>query len=425
MTKKFYDVFPPNVKKPEKKSEIFKVVEKKKLILPSFNPKKYLIVLIGFVFIFLLSSYTVFSKAKIIIWPVTEEISFSDKIEVKSSEIIIDFENKIIPGEIFEIKEEESRIFASSGKETTGKKAEGRLKVYNNHSSNNQTLVENTRFISTDGKLFYSTERIVIPGKREEGGKSIPGEIEVSIRAAEVGDEYNIDKVSKFSVPGLHGTALYTTIYAENKEPISGGQVGDFSVVTKNDVEAARELLINDLKDRAKLKLQEEISKDFLVDSDFIESEVLEESFNPGIGESSNSFEYSIKINLKILSFKKSHLEEMAKNILMSQFKDNENKEIFNGKEIFHESLDLNFELNLINFREGRAVLYLDLKALSYMDINKDFFKESLSKKKNQEVEMIMNNYSDISEYKISRWPFWVKSLPKKEKINLEVKIKQ
>ncbi len=424
MTKKFYDVFPPNVKRTEIKSDFFEVTKKRRKNLISFDFKKIIVVFTAFVFLFILSSYTVFSKAKIIIFPTTENVSFSGKVEVNSKEISVDFENKVIPGEIFEIKEEESRIFASSGKESTGKKAEGKLKVYNNHSSNYQTLVENTRFISADGKLFYSTERIVIPGRRNEGGKIIPGETIVSVRAAEIGEDYNIDKTSKFSVPGLHGTALYTTIYAENEGPIIGGHVGDVSVITKDDIESARNLLINDLKDRAKIKLQEEISNDFVIDDKLIENEILEEFFSPGIGESANSFEYSLKINLKIISFKRNNLNGLIKDILISQFQDDEIISIFNSRDICDEKLEVDFEPELINFREGRVILNFDSKALSYLDVNKDLFKEIIEKKKIKEVEITMGNYSEISELKIKRWPFWVKSLPSKEKINLEIKIK-
>ena len=373
---------------------------------------------------FTTASHTLFLKAEIIIWPETSEAYFSEKIEIDSSAIISDYENRLIVGEIFEIEKEESRSFFSSGKEGKGKKAEGTLKVYNNYSSSPQPLVANTRFISADGKLFYSTERITIPGRREEKGKTVPGEIEVLIRAAEEGKEYNIERTSKFSIPGLQGTALYTSIYAENPEPISGGYSGELHLITEQDIKDAKNVLLSDLSEKARTELEEKILSGFVIEKELIEEEILEESFSPGIGENSELFQYSMKINLRIISFKKSDFEKIIEVYLNEvPYNQEKNEEIFPKKEIFKESLEFDFRPEIINFRGGRAVLNVDSSILVYSGINERAFKKSLARKKLEEVETIMKNYSEIEKFELKYRPFWIKAMPNENKIKITLRI--
>ncbi len=425
MAKKIYDIYPPHIKK-EKESMISSQKNKKnkKNSLSFFSFKKISIFTIVVLLIFVLASHTVFLKAKIVIWPKTTEASYLGEITVDSSVYSLNLENGVIPAEIFEIREKESRTFNSSGKETEGKKAEGILKVYNNYSFSPQSLVENTRFISADGKLFHSTKRITIPGKKSEGGRVVPGEVEVLVKAAEAGEEYNIERTSKFSVPGLQGTALYTEIYAENIEPITGGHLGELPLITEEDIENAREVLISDLSNKAKSKIKEESAGGFIIENELIRKNVLEESFYPGVGDNSDSFEYSMDISLEVISFKKSDLEESARNFLFKK-ESSENNDIFSGKEIFSEELMVIFHPELINFREGRAILGIDLTVPVYSEIDKNNFKNNLSGKRIEEVKTVMEEYPQIEDFELSYWPFWINTLPKFNKIEVEIKMKK
>ncbi len=177
MARKFYDILPPGMRKEEI------VIAPEKRARFSFKKKWILVVLA----LFFVLSQTLFLKAEIIVYPETEKVEYL-------GEISVGLEDELIIAEVFQLKEEETRIFSSSGKEKEEKKAQGTIKVYNNHSSSPQTLVANTRFISSDGKLFYSQERILVPGQRKEGNRTLPGEATVEIKAAEAGQEYNIER---------------------------------------------------------------------------------------------------------------------------------------------------------------------------------------------------------------------------------------
>ena len=279
MPKKIFDILPPEEKKnqgtqkprpwPEKKEEaekkekeevgvvlmdeVLKLKEEQRHFptRKSFKKKQF-ILRTGILFLFLLLfisglGYVFFSKTKIEIWPQMEAFSLKETIVVDPSLTEADFESKIFPGKVFENKKSASKEFSSSGTMIKEKRARGVIRVFNAHSVSPQPLLVNTRFVSADGKLFRSEKRVVIPGGRYEGGKLVPGHLDIMVKAAEPGAEYNIGP-SVFSIPGFAGTAKYTTFYAESYEPMSGGFRGEVPQVTQEDLDSARNTLVGQLK---------------------------------------------------------------------------------------------------------------------------------------------------------------------------------
>ncbi len=426
MPRKIYDIFPPDIKKRE---VCVSVTPKRKSFkfFPKFslNSRKSAFFAIAGLLIFIIASHTLFLNAEIIIHPQTEEISYIGKAKITPSVVYFDLEEKLIPGEFFEIKEEGARTFFSSGIKAEEKKAEGTLKVYNNYSALPQILVANTRFISDNGKLFYSLERISIPGRRQEGGRTVPGEKSVAVVAAEAGDEYNIGKNSKFSVPGLQGTPMYTAIYAENLTPISGGYIGQLPYITENDTKQAQEILIADLLNQARLKFKEEISEDFVVNLDLMNWNIMEESIYPGVGENSEVFEYSIKIDLKVFSYKNSHLEEMAKKLLLSQTDKEIEEGVFSLKKIYEKSLKIDSEAEFLGLEKKEAVLFFEISALVYSEIKENDLKNMLSGKSFKEAELILTGYEAIDEVQIKHWPFWTNKMPGSDKMKVTIRVNE
>jgi hypothetical protein len=407
MAKKFYDVLPPGMKKEEI------TVAPRKRVCFSFK-KKWILV---FLVLFFVLSQTLLLKAEIIVYPETEKVEYL-------GEISVGLEDELIIAEVFQLKEEETRIFSSSGKEKEEKKAQGTIKVYNNHSSSPQTLVANTRFISSDGKLFYSQERILVPGQRKEGNRTLPGEATVEIKAAEAGQEYNIERKTKFSIPGLQGTAMYSFVYAENLEPITGGYVGEMPKILNQDLISAKQVLIEDIVDKAQKKLEQEISDDFVIDKNLMNYQIIEESFYPGLNENSESFEYSIKLELELISYKKSLLNQEIKKRLTDQFSEQEMPDkIFSSKKINQESLEINTGFSKVDLKGKTLILEVKVSADSYHDINKDFLKSVLIKEKINEVKENLESYDEIRQVRIKKWPFWLGRLPSPGKIKISVRI--
>ena len=409
MTKKIYDIFPPKEK--------IQLTENKKSKYPIQSKK--IIILVGVIFLtIIVSSYYFFLRVDINIWPKTQIVEYEGTIEVRSDVLDYDIEKKIIPGEVFTVQNEISQSFSASGKEKEEKRAQGFLKVYNTFSARSQTLVVGTRFISADGKLFRTTERITIPGSSQEGRRNIPGEVRVKVIAAEPGPEFNIQEKTKFSVPGLFGTAMYTHIFGENLEPITGGFIGEYLRVTNEDVILARETLLTTAKERAKQEIK--TTDNFVFNIENMKIEIIKESVEPAIGERGDSFEHTLQFEIKTLAYRRSEMEKFLKEILWSQLAEKTAVDsIFTKMKIWPESLKYESKANLNNIKDGQISLNILATGLFYPDIQEVLIKRELVGLPINQVQITLTDYEEIEKVEIIPRPSWLKNMPASNRIRI------
>jgi hypothetical protein len=414
MSQKIYDIFPPN----NKKDFISHKKENKKvfILFNSLNRKKLLMVLFFIIPIIVFSFYSLFLGVDIIIWPETKEIFYDDLVEVNMESFHHDIELGIIPGKTIVMQKNISKNFLSSGTEVEEKKAEGLLTIYNNHSAQSQTLVAETRFMSSDGKLFRSTERVVIPGRTQDGGRFIPGEASVIVRAVESGEDYNLDKNTKFSIPGLQGTVMYTSIHAENNEPITGGFMGSFKKVTEKDVKEAKEVIMLEIINETEKDINDS-SEGFIFEEELVDIIITEESVSPEIGERNDGFTYSLKAEVRVSSFKESDLIKFLEGFFFSRIK--EEKDVFINR-LYKESLTFTYKPEIKINRSNNFDISVESSVFYYPSIIDELIKKKISGKKINEARIIFSDYEEIEKMEINSWPSWIKKIPNTKRIKIK-----
>jgi hypothetical protein len=395
--KKILDIIPPQKFEKERK-EIIKEVPVEKIKKPSKFPIGKILILI---FIFLIIGGSVFyfrySKANVEIQPQTNELNFTEKIEINSAVEKIDFNSRVIPGKIFEFEKQVSQNFTSSGKVL--KKAEGTIRIYNEYQKD-QVLIKNTRFISTNGKLFYSKNKISIPtGKYTD----------VGVIAAQPGSEYNIDP-SVFSIPGLSGMPQYYSITGKSFSPMTGG--GEVAVVLQEDLDKAKNTLTEKLLEEVKNYLKEETKEDFILPDEAISQEINEVS-GPKAGDEVESFDLSLNGKIQGLSFKKSDLESFAKEFILSQTP--------NDKKFQEESLKTNWTVESTESKPKKISLNLEFGGKIYSAIDENTLKESIAGKSLKDAEVFFTSLPQIIDFQVKFCPPFLSKFP--EDIN-RIKIK-
>lgn len=166
MPKKIYDIIPP-----KKESVIEKTLPLKKKRSRFFA--KSLTFCLVFLVLLGIFGFFFFAKTEIRIWPKGKTLNLEEEIEISTEIESPDFEKAIFPGRFFENETTSSREFSSTGKFLKEEKARGVITVYNEYSTSSRALIP-SRFVSADGKLFWSTKKITIPGARYEKGKLVP-----------------------------------------------------------------------------------------------------------------------------------------------------------------------------------------------------------------------------------------------------------
>ncbi len=302
---------------------------------------------------------------------------------------------------VVKLSGEKSDVVPAEGEQSVERKASGTIVVYNNATVESQRLIENTRFESPEGKIYRIAKAISIPGKTG----SNPGALEVIVYADEAGESYNTG-LTDFTVPGLKGTARYSTIYARSKTPITGGFVGQEKVVSPADTLKVKTELQTLLSKELLAKAALEVPDDFILFPAL--SSVIFEDLVQTTTSNANSAAVNLKANLYGIMFKKSDLgKELSKNKATIGETDRVELESF-------DSLNISFagaaptdlvSATQINFKvSGNTKLFwlTDEVAL----------KSDLAGRPKREISAILKNYPTIFSADATVRPFWKTSFP-------------
>lgn len=394
MPEKIYDIIPP-----KKESVIEKTLPLKKKRSRFFA--KSLTFCLVFLVLLGIFGFFFFAKTEIRIWPKGKTLNLEEEIEINTEIESPDFEKAIFPGRFFENETTSSREFSSTGKFLKEEKARGVITVYNEYSTSSRALIP-SRFVSADGRLFWSTKKITIPGARYEKGKLVPGEKEVEVVAAEPGPDYNIEPTT-FALPALAGSPLYTTVYAKSFSPMTGGFIGEVAQVSQEDLDKAKDILIEEAKEKSRKFLPEILPPGFILIEETISQEVVEAQASQEAGVEAERFHYQVKVKSKGLGLRKLDIENFAKKII--------NQNIKEGQKLHEESLEI------YCYPES-----LKIKAQAYFDINKEELKKALLGKNFSEAELFLENLQEVEKIEIKSRPFLRKKIPENpERVEVEI----
>jgi len=423
MPKKIFDIIPPEKVKKDKEQLFVKQKIKEKIIGPEkkeskseiliskkeIKKKKFKIELIFIpVFLILLVFIAIqISKAEIEIWPKTELIDFKAELTIDVNADEIDLSYKTIPAQVFESSKVLYEEFQSTGE--IFKKAEGAIRLYNSYSTKSETWREGTRFVSSEGKLFKSKDKIIVPGAELKDGKLVPRYVDVLVIAAEAGEEYNIEP-THFSIYVFRGTPRYTKFYGESLKPITGG--GDSFQVTEQDLESAEKAFVQKTKTACENDLKNKIPDNLIFLEDILETEILEKFSLTKAGDEAKEFNFKVKAKSKTILFKESDIKDYIKQLVLSQDS--------SEKSFYEESLKIDYTPQTIDFDSGKVLVSLNVSVEVYSDIDLDVLKKELMGKSLSGTTIFLENQPEITRAEVQLWPFWVKNVPKNvEKIDV------
>lgn len=398
-TKKMFDIMLPQrkeAKAPERKKN--RAGKKKK----RFSPIKAIgiVGVLGLVAGFIVLS-VVFANARILLWPISRELTFHEQVRIQGNTESIDIAKKSVPAKLLTVEKSATKLYPATGIAERDVKAEGTIRVFNNQTKT-QILIASTRFMSEQGKLFRSTTKVSIPA-----GSSL----DLAVVAAEAGEEYNIEP-SNFSLPGLAGSPLYTLIYGKSLQPMVGGAKSEAPVVTEEDIRDAENSLEQDLIALAKEEIKKREIAPFVVDEKTFDIQILESSSTVKAGAELAQFSASAKVKVTGLMFQLTHLQELLQEIMRSRLSE--------GEKLHAPSMHLSY--NVRSFRPETQTLDLsvDGEVKAYQDTDVNQLTTKLQGATKNDAEGMLRSEATLSKFEIKLWPFWTRSIPNKlEKLHV------
>jgi len=426
MPRKIYDIKPPKVARKIEKEIKTIVADDKKKRAPARRKKEtrsiWWPVSTGIlVVVLVVCTYLFFKlpKAEISIWPKVNISNFAQTIVADKSVDSINLTKAVIPAQYFQATKTSSQDFPATGSASNEGMASGTITVYNKFDPPTPfNFKAGTHFMSDSGKLFIAMQKVSIPAAKRSGGKIIPGSVQVKIQAVSSGTDYNIAPAS-FSIPGLQGTPYYYSIYASSASAMTGGYAGKVKKVTDDDIQGAKDILTKKTTADAVSALKSQISSDYVLLDNAVLSNVSSASTQAKSGTIAEDFNYQVTVQASALAFKKSDIEQFAKNYIISQLP--------NGETILDNSFKISYSATTVDVSGGKETLSLNFSSGAYQNIDKNSMALSLlGENENQIKQTIKSNLGDqVDNIKVSFWPFWVSSAPNRQSaVNVILKFK-
>jgi hypothetical protein len=389
---------PENVIPPAEARRAFRKTKRRRLARTALSFGVFVLVVLGGFFV----ASRVLPKATVEMILKKVPVTFAYEVEATSGHqaAVVSGQNMRLPAELLKAKGNLSLNFPASGKEKVEKKAKGKLVIYNAYSSESQVLVATTRFLSPSGKLFRLDERVTIPGAKIENGKIVPSKIEIRVTADEPGEDYNIGSEERWRIPGFKGDPRYEGFYADSREAMSGGFVGEEAVPTDEDLEAGRVKIFSDLESVLEAQALILLNEEFKVFPGAREFKILEERVEPA--KSDGTFGIFAEAELRYLVFK----EESIKEAVISDA----------GETVLPDMKVRDFSIDYgepkINLAGASMTFSVEGQTVFEPDFDIEELKKQFAGQNEEELRKTVFFLSGLERANISLWPFWVSRVP-------------
>ncbi len=362
--------------------------------------------------LFLVLAFRVLPSADVTIFPKILPWNYTGIITVDSKLAQPDFEAGKLPGEKIVQPIKKDFLIAATGKKHLEQKAQGMLTIYNAYSSEPQTLVAKTRFVDPSGKVFRLVKGITVPGAKITDGKIAPLSAVARVEAEVAGSEYNIGPTNHFIIPGFKDTPKYAGFYAESKDAMSGGLIGDVVYATDSDVKSAHATVQDSLKKELLDSIQSQLSPNlaFLEESQLLNITKFTVS---DVADAQNNVKISVEANIQIIVFN----QQTIKDLLLGKMQ----KDLGNT----YQFRQYNTELSKPVVAMGGGSLQFGVKAdvTAQNDFSVEAVKALAANQKPEELRSKLFSAFNIEKLQISLWPFWVQTVPNRlGKIGVEIK---
>ena len=227
----------------------------------------------------------------------------------------------------------------------------------------------------------------------------------MQVQAETAGAEANIGP-SKFSIPKLNGTSYYHSLYASSNADMKGGYTGKLKKVTDDDLETAKDVLVEKLLQEAKDELRNNLDPNDVLLDDAVTSSVVASSANAKSGAIYDTFQQSAKVKVTALVFKKIDVEQFVVALAKAHLSDD--------SRLFEKSVTINYRPSTFDVQKKIITLNLDSSFKKYYYIDTLELINLFSTKSSDQIKQIVDQKynGNIFELKVNFWPFWVRRAP-------------
>ncbi len=392
----------------------------KKLKIPNFNSfRTKLFVGLGVMLVLIIGWYitnVVLPTATIVIRSdeidVTANVTFTANTAVKD----LDVKKKLVPATEKQVKKVDTEKVPATGKKNVGEKATGSVDLRLTNCAQDNVTVPSGTVVSNNGLNFVTQKDISFSSFKVGGtcANNNPFAVEfttgsVKVVAQDPGDQYNLSGGRQYVVAG------FSNIAGTDSTAMTGGSTKEVTVVSDQDVAAAKQKLAEKSKAAALSELEADLEKDKL----FSLAETFagdEPALNPlpAVGSEASEVSVTSTITFRLLGVKREHLKALVTDNVKDEI-DTEKQSVRNdglGEAVFR-----------VTERKSptEQVLSVQSSASTGPAIDEEALKQEVAGKKKGQVRDLILARPSIKDVEVRYSPFWVYKTPSKPtKITIE-----
>jgi len=377
--------------------------------VPNFNTfRKKLIIGIGggVLLIAFLVWATVFApRATIVVAAKTSDSSVNSKVTV-GDKLTTDLAKNTIKATRVQKSEKKTIDFAATGTKNVGEKAKGSVKFSTNNISNlGTTIPAGTSLQSSGGSVFITDSAVTITISNYQNAPT-------TVTAAEQGAKYNAATGPMSGAP--------SGISASLTDATSGGTDRVVKVVTAEDIQKAKETLVEgeskDAQSQLKSKLTNapDVNGSYRVDYNDLKS-------TPDVGTESEGGNavLSATVVYGLYGLSDGELGKYLDAYLKKQLGNSTNQRVFENGSDKPEFQDVT------NSATGAELTLIATAKLGPKLDENEIRQDSLGLKTG-EIQEALQSIQGIEEVEVKYFPFWVSSVPNDEKkVNVQFKVNE
>ncbi len=321
-----------------------------------------------------------------------------------------DINAKVIKPSVQQVKKTFSSDFDATGKKDIGSKATGTVTIRNCGDSD-QISVPGGSAVSSNGLSFITASSVTVPGgKFNISGCTKAGTANVAVQAQDLGDSYNLSGGSTFSVSGQN-----SGVSATNSSSFSGGSKRTATVVSDNDINSAKDKIVEQNKEAARQELKGKFDdKKYVVIDKSYKAEPTTINSSPSSGSEASKAKLTVELTYTLTGLPKDDVDDVLNAILKDKTSKEKNQKIYDnglGKLQFNDISDTS----------------VTFKTTGYIgpNIDEEATKPQLVGKNYQEIREKIKAIEGVQEVETNFFPFWVSTAPGADKIDIKFVVKK
>lgn len=375
--------------------------------VPNFNTfrKKLVIgVIAGVLLIAFLVWALVFApRATVVVAAKTNDSSVNAEVTIGDT-LTTNPESNLVKAVKQQKSEKRTIDFAASGSKNVGEKATGSIQFSTNNISDlGTTIPAGTSLLTSNGLSFVTDSAVTITISNYRGAPT-------TVTASEQGAKYNAANGRLTGAPN--------NISAQFVDATSGGTDRVVKVVTEEDIQKAKQLMVDGENKEAKSQLKDKFKSAIVIEESYkVDYNDLVSTPSVGTESESGNAVLSATVVYSMLGVTEAELKKYLDAVLKKQVA------ALNNQRLYENGVKSAKFQDVTNTKDGaRATIIATAKVGPKLE-ESDIIKQSAGRKAG-EIQESLQSVQGIENIEVKYFPFWVSSVPNDEsKITVQFQV--